>query len=246
MNTNALRSLSVAAILAASGATAQGNDWQYNLSFYGFLPDTDIGLDTPRGSADGTLSLSDALENLDMFFFGAFEAHNGRWGGAIDVQYFDLSFSNDTPTRLTSGLDTDLTLTVVTAMGFYRAFEDQQTAVDLAAGLRWTDVESEFKFKPGLLPGRTIGADIDWVDPIIGARVRHQFSDRWSGTALADWGGFDSDSETYQILVTADYEINENWLLRGGFRYISFEYEDDGVTLDIDQYGPLIGVTYRF
>ena len=61
-----------------------------------------------------------------------------------------------------------------------------------------------------------------------------------------DRGGFDSDSETWQFLATVNYALNENWLLRGGYRYISFENEDDGSTLNIDQSGPIIGVTYQF
>ena len=134
----------------------------------------------------------------------------------------------------------------MTVAGLYRVFEDQRTSLDLTAGVRWTEVDTTIEFQPGAAAGRSFGSNVDWVDAIIGARVQHQFSDRWSGSGYADWGGFSSDTETWQVLLTLGYALNESWELRGGYRYISFENEDDGVKLDIDQSGPILGVTYRF
>ena len=246
MNLKTLCSWLTAALLTASGAAAQQGAWNYSASGYLFMAETDTAIDTPAFSGEATLSFSDALDNLDFAFMGAFEAHNGQWGGAIDLMYLDLSFGDDTPGPLFSGVDTDLEMTIVTAVGFYRVFEDRQTAVDLSAGLRWTEVDTTLDFRPGVAAGRSLSSSVDWVDPIIGGRVRHQLTENWGLTGLADWGGFASDSETYQVLLTADYAINESWVIRGGYRYISFEYEDGDTTLNIDQSGPIVGVTYRF
>ena len=247
MNTKAL-GLSIVGLLSASSALAQQGAWEYSATFYLFMAETDTSISTPSRSVETTLSFSDALDNLDFAFMGVFEAHNGQWGGAIDVMHLDLSFGTDTPGPVFSRANTDLEMNVVTAVGFYRVYEDQQTAVDLGAGLRWTEVDTGINLVPaaGPGPGPSVSDSVDWVDPIIGGRVRHQFSERWGVTGLVDWGGFNSDSETYQFLLTADYAINENWVVRGGYRYMSFENDDDGVNLDIDQSGPILGITYRF
>ncbi|MEM0947026.1 MAG: DUF481 domain-containing protein [Pseudomonadota bacterium] len=238
--------LALAGFLTAAGAQAEDGRWQFSASFYMFMAETETAIDTATSSLDSTLTFSDALENLDFAFMGAFEAHNGQWGGLIDVLHYDLSFGTDTSGPAFSGVDTDLELNVVTIAGLYRVFEDDKTALDLTAGLRWTEVDTTLTLNPGVARGRSVSDSVDWVDAIVGARLNHQFSDRWSGTANVDWGGFDSDSETWQVLLLVNYALNDSWSLRGGYRHISFENENDGTTLNIDQSGPLFGVTYQF
>jgi len=63
--------------LMASPVGAQQSDWSYEASIYLFMPETDVSLSTPMGTIDGTLSFSDALDNLDLAFMGAFAASNG-------------------------------------------------------------------------------------------------------------------------------------------------------------------------
>lgn len=66
----------------ATAASAQQSDWSYEATIYLFMPETETSLGTPMGTLDGTLSFSDALENLDFAFMGAFSATNGRWLGS--------------------------------------------------------------------------------------------------------------------------------------------------------------------
>ena len=245
MQTSRILPVTFAAALAASGALAQQSDWDYSASFYLFMPETETGIDTSLGSADSTLSFSDALDNLDFAFMGAFEAHNGRWGGLIDVMHTNLSFGSDTSGPAFSGIDTDLELNIITVAGLYRVHEDARTTIDLSAGFRWSEVDTTIEFTPGAVAGRVFEASTDWFDPVIGARFNHQFSDRWSGTGLFDYGGT-GDSESWQVLLTANYAINENWVFRGGYRYVSLENEDGGATINVDQYGPIFGFTYQF
>ncbi|WP_254445896.1 hypothetical protein [Ruegeria sp. HKCCD7255] len=63
----------------ATTASAQQTDWSYEATIYLFMPETETSLSTPSGTLDGTLSFSDALENLDFAFMGAFSATSGRW-----------------------------------------------------------------------------------------------------------------------------------------------------------------------
>lgn len=225
---------------------AQQTDWSYEGSIYLFMPETDVSLDTPQGSLDGTLSFSDALENLDFAFMAAFAATNERWSIIADYSYTDLSFSNETSGPAFSGLETSFTVQYFSGYVGYRVFTDQSAKIDLVGGFRWFRTETEFDLQAGTAPGRTTNVDESWTDPVIGARARVAFSDRWSGTGFIDYGGFRSDSETWQVLLTADYAINDRWLLRGGYRYISFDHDIDGNDFKFDQSGPVFGATYRF
>ncbi|WP_253285072.1 hypothetical protein [Ruegeria sp. HKCCD6119] len=107
-----VKSCLCAATLSASAATtaaAQQSDWSYEATIYLFMPETETSLSTPMGTLDGTLSFSDALENLDFAFMGAFSATDGRWLILADYNYTDLSFSNSTPGPASSGLETSFT-----------------------------------------------------------------------------------------------------------------------------------------
>ncbi|WP_254430517.1 MULTISPECIES: outer membrane protein [unclassified Ruegeria] len=234
------------ATLASAPVSAQQSDWSYEASVYLFMPETDVSLDTRLGTVDGSLSFSDALENLDFAFMGAFSATNGRWLVLADYSYTDLSFSNDTPGPATSGLDTSFTTQYLSGYIGYRAYDAPGVQIDAVGGFRWFSTDTVFQLQPGTAPGRRATADDSWTDPIVGARARVQFSDKWSGTGFFDYGGFRSGSETWQVLLTADYAINERWLIRGGYRYISFDHEISGNDFTFEQSGPLLGVTYRF
>ncbi len=227
-------------------ALAQQSDWSYEASIYLFMPETETSLSTPMGTLDGTLSFSDALDNLDFAFMAAFAATNGRWSLLADYNYTNLSFSSDTPGPASSGLDTSFTTQFLSGYVGYRVYEDQTANVDIVGGFRWFSTETDFELQPGVAPGRRTTVDSSWTDPVIGARARVKFSDKWSGTGFVDYGGFRSGSETWQVLLTADYAINDRWLIRGGYRYISFDHDIDGNDFKFDQSGPLIGATYRF
>ncbi|SLN24321.1 outer membrane protein [Ruegeria meonggei] len=230
----------------ATAASAQQSDWSYEATIYLFMPETDTSFETALGQVDGTLSFSDALENLDFAFMGALAATNGRWSVLADYNYTNLSFGNTAPGPANSDLDTSVKTQFLTAAVGYRVRQDPLVSVDLTGGFRWYSTETEFTLTPGTMPGRTNTADDSWVDPIIGARARFTLSDKWTSTTYVDYGGFRSGSQTWSVLVTADYAINDRWMLRGGYRYISFDHEIDGRDYEFSQSGPLFGATYRF
>ncbi len=232
--------------LSGHASVAQDGSWQYTGSLYAFMPETNTSLDTAVGDIESTLSFSDALDNLDFAFMGAFEASNGQWSFIGDYLLFDLSFGNDTPGDAFSGIDTSLKTQIFSGYAAYRVYGTPTLSVDVGAGFRWFDTETDIDLLPGALPGRSFGSSEDWVDPLIAARARFRISDRWIGGAMVDYGGFSSDSETWQVLLTAGYELNENWVLSGGYRYIEVDHEIDGNDFSFDQSGPLIGISYRF
>lgn len=232
-------------LMSVGVASAQERPWRYTASLYAFMPQTEASIESATGPVEATLSFREALENLDLAFMGALEASNGQWTVMGDYLYFDLTFRNSTPGPLFSGLETSQKIGIFSGYVGYRIYDAPEVQADLVGGFRWFDAETEFRLRPGVVGGRTIQANDEWLDPIVGARARFRISDRWSGTAFADYGGLDGD-ETWQILLTADYSINENWMIRGGYRHISLDHEIDGRDFSFDQFGPLLGITYRF
>ncbi|MFC3613308.1 porin family protein [Lutimaribacter marinistellae] len=238
--------LALASLTTTDSVSAQGSNWQYEATVYLFMPESKTAITTPAGRIEGTLSFSDALDNLDFAFMGAFGASNGQWSFLIDYMYNDLSFGNATPGPAHSGLNTSMTTKILNGYVGYRVYDSGSAQVDIAGGFRWFDTNTALTLLPGTQPQRTAVADASWVDPVIGVRARVDFSERWQGTAFVDYGGFSSDNETWQVLLTADYELNDNWMLRGGYRYISMENIVNGNPFEFSQSGPIFGATYRF
>jgi hypothetical protein len=227
------------ALFATSAAQAQ--EWTYNASFYLFAAETDTGF----GGREATLSFSDALDNLDVAAMGTFEANNGQWGVIVDYMLTDLSFGNSTPGANFGDLNTSAKTQILTAALSYRLYDTGTFQTDVTAGARWFDTKTTLELTPGLLPGRKTRFSDSWIDPIVGFRTRMEFGGNWSGTAVADVGGL-NDRRTWQVVLTANYAINENWQARFGYRYIDIRNDDDDQDYVFKQSGPIFGLTYSF
>lgn len=236
------------ALLIAGPALAADSGWHYDATLYAWVPGSSMSVDTDYGTLDADKSGSDALNQLDMAFMGTFEARNGRWGFIGDVIYADITTTEDTPFgRLYRDAELDTTMTAFSAYVAYRAAESETLAFDVAAGYRafWVDIDGTLN-SAGRARDRSASASDSWVVPIVGARLRAQFSDKWYGTVLADAGGFSGDDSTWQALASVGYRFNPRWSAQLGYRYMGVEKEIDGFDAEMDLYGPLIGVTAQF
>lgn len=227
---------------ACSPALAQDSDWDFGATIYLFTAETDVGI----GDLESTLSFSDALDNLDFAFMGAFEARNGEWSFILDYMLTDLSFENDRAGPVVTGVNASLKTQIINGYAAYRVYNTPDALIDLAAGFRWFDTSSDLSLLNGGTVLRSASTSENWVDPVIGVRAQFAFSEKWSGTVFADYGGFSSDSETWQVLLTANYAFNDRWVGRFGYRQISVDHDIDGNSFSFDQSGPILGVTYKF
>ena len=96
---------------------------------------------------------------------------------------------------------------------------------------------------------------VDWVDPFIGARLRHQLAPGQEIVVRGDVGGFDVGSEfSWQAMATYNWELctTGGHILEGyvGYRALSVDYsQGSGKTryeYDVLQQGPVLGATLRF
>jgi hypothetical protein len=96
----------------------------------------------------------------------------------------------------------------------------------------------------------------DWVDPLIGVRVRHQFTPNQDLAVRGDIGGFGISSNGSQFSWHASAIYSYSWqhegyaiAALGGYRALSSRFAagpNIGGTLELVIHGPVIGVSVRF
>ena len=247
MKLSKIRSFVAAGLVAlASPAFAQQSAWDTSFTFYLFAAETDTSISTPLGRIDSTLPFKDALENLDFAFMGTVEARNGPWSLIGDYAYTNLGFSNSTPGPEFGGVNSDVKLHVANAYAMYEAHSTPSLSFDVGAGVRYFNADIQLDLVPGTSAGRTGNFSDSWFDPVVAARLSFPISDKWSARAFFDYGGFRSNSESFQAILTARYAFNDQWSLVVGYRYLDLTHGPSDDELDFTQSGPVIGVNYKF
>jgi hypothetical protein len=96
--------------------------------------------------------------------------------------------------------------------------------------------------------------DMEWVDPFVGARIRHQLAPGKEVMLEGDVGGFGVGSDfSWQLVGTYGFDTS----LFGtpfhaviGYRALSVDFSENGRFgkngIDFVQHGPIMGVTFRW
>lgn len=85
------------------------------------------------------------------------------------------------------------------------------------------------------------------MDPIVGARARYNFSDRFYAIARADVGGFGVGSDiTWQAYGAIGYQLTAHTTLELGYRHMYVDYADGNFSYDISTSGVQLAIGYRF
>lgn len=245
--------LTALALVAGLGgpADAQERSWQYAVSIYGWASGIDTSVDTPLGTIGTELSFADVFDKLDFAFFGTFEARKGPWVVFGDLNYSDLSTALGEPVGANfADVETDPTLAVISGFVGYAVVDRPDLRIDAGAGFRYYDVsvDTQLVGNPGV-PNVQIPHSKSWTDAIIGLHLYAPVSGRWFARAYVDVGGFglgDSSELSWQVYAGGGYTINEVWAIEAGYRTLSIKQDFDNATVELDQSGPLIGVTMRF
>ena len=96
--------------------------------------------------------------------------------------------------------------------------------------------------------------DMEWVDPFVGARIRHQFGGGEMLTLVADVGGFGAGSDfSWQTIATFAFDVNcfgtpINTVV--GYRALAVDYSENGAFgdngMDLIEHGPIVGLNLRW
>ncbi len=252
--------------------------WSYRVTPYGWLMALD-GTQTVRGrSVKVNASFVDIVEESDTLvgLMGNFEARNGPFALYGDLVWSSIGFErNDVRTRTpapgvtttvgrTLGLDIQMAIAEVGAA--YEVARFGALAFDVLGGARYWYQEADLSFEVDrtigigdleLVDGRAFArsGSVDWLDPVIGARVRYAVAPGHELWLRGDIGGFGVGSDfSWQAIGAYGFELGtyQGITFSGviGYRALYVDYvQGEGrqrYEFDMLQHGPVLGISARF
>lgn len=215
------------------------------LSVYAWLSSITNDVTTSRSESTTDVAFSDLISALDFANFAHLEIQKGKWGMFSELDFVKLShdaeFRNPMGIPFKIGADLVLKQTMI-ELGAFRSFEGKRVGLDALLGARYSRIDSDVNVGP-------LGASIskDWVDPMVGARLRFKIADRWNASLRGDFAGFGTGSElTTNAVAVISYTISDRYDVGFGYRYMDVKYETDRLDLDMTTYGPVVGMNIRF
>jgi hypothetical protein len=264
---------------------AAPSQWSFAFTTYGWLPWMSGDAVVKGRAFDVQVNPSQMLSNLDWSGIPAWmsyaEARNGRLALFNDIVYAKLAGSADFAksgklgvATLVGNVKADDEQAVIEAGAAYEVWGEGVsgsagfTGLDVLAGGRYWHQEANISADLAanvVLPGSGLtisggrvfakSGSVDWVDPFIGARLRHQLAPGQELIVRGDVGGFGVGSDfTWQAIATYNWQmcttgghVIDAYL---GYRALSVDYsQGSGNTryeFNVLQQGPVIGATLRF
>jgi hypothetical protein len=224
-------------------------------------------------SVDINVDAFEVLGHLDAApYMGYSEARRGPLTLYSDTFYAKLGIDGSV-SRSVRGLsvgadaDVDFKQTIIELGAAYEVARwRSDTAIDLLAGARYWHQDMSLRFDltgtldlNGVVVSRNRAiarsGDVDWVDPLVGFRVRHHLAPGQGLVLRADVGGFDAGSQfSWNVLgaYTFTFAVRNGVTYAGvlGYRALGVDYETgSGVNryeYDVVQHGPVVGLTVGF
>lgn len=266
------------------GTAAADDAWKVRTTLYGWLTSITGSVAVNGNEVDIDADFSDTASEMDSLvaLMGYTEARKKPWGVYFDLVYANIGFTGGSAREtspipgLTISADSrsgvDLALLVAELGGMYElgSWETSKggtTGLDVLAGVRYfhTSVDLSFEITGAVnLPPLGLSqegslavarsGDIDWVDPMIGLRLRHDFAGGDRLQLRGDIGGFGVGSEFSWQLMAAyahDFTWGDSVLsLALGYRVLDVDYSTGSGLSEFDFnttiHGPLLGLTFRW
>lgn len=245
--------------------TVAGQTVDVDASFFDIVEksDTILGLMGHFEARKGPLALYSDLVWASLTFSGSRSA-TGPLGG-VDVSVdADLDYEQ---TVIEAGISYEIArfsgdaVSLKDDVGSPASF----TAIDVLAGARYWRESVGISLDitgtgPGVLPpgfqvsgNRVVARSgaIEWVDPVVGLRVRHQFSPGQELQLRGDIGGFGVGSDfSWQLFGGYSFALGDSWSGVVGYRALSVDFSEESSNgtrgIDLIQHGPVVGVSYRW
>jgi opacity protein-like surface antigen len=177
----------------------------------------------------------------------AAQARWGQWGLFTDFVWMQLKTEALTPGPAFSDAELKSDFFHTTAALTYRLPTQGNFHADILAGARLWYVNQDIEFTAGALPGRTIGDDNTWIDPMIGIDTRYDLNNRWSLIGKGILAGFGVSADfAYEVLGGAVYHFTPTISGTLAYRYLHEDYSKDRFEFNLDAHGFIVGVGFRF
>jgi hypothetical protein len=230
-------------LLTASPASAE--EWRTSFVLYGQFFAIDGTASVGDLSIDADLSFDELADHLDASGAVAMRSETDVLALNLDAEYSALTAHPvDSVTQTAGEIETGSTTVALNAA---RRFSER---FEVYAGVRYVALDLRVSAVRG--SSKVSGdRDVDWVDPLVGARVELPLGERWTLTGSADVGGFGVGSElALNLLATLEWHIKPTFDVLFGYRALDIDYDhsDNGVNFEYDvlTLGPGAGVRFTF
>lgn len=276
--------LACAAGILLLGSAAADDQWTVRTTMYGWLTSITGSASVNGNEIGIDADFSDTASEMDSLvaLMGYTEARKSAWGVYFDLVYASIGFTGGdvyerTPIpglnlSASSNSGADLSLMIVELGGAYelgawKSNNGGTTGLDVLAGGRYfrSSVDLTYEITGvvdlpplGLSPEGSFAVarsgDLDWVDPIVGLRLRHDFAGGDRVQLRGDIGGFGVGSDfTWQVLAAYAHDFHWGDSLMSvalGYRILDIDYSTGGggneFGLNTTIHGPLLGLTFRW
>ncbi len=257
--------------------------WRISAEPYGWLIGIDGNVSVRRHRIDIDESFIDLVEdnNIVGAFMGFFEVRKGPFAVFADVVWADLDFSGNIQRSanpianldilVAASADLNYELTVVqsgaaievarwtngastTALDLMGSARYWNNSVDVSARVSATIDLPRIGFRAS--GSRALGRSgtLEWVDPVVGARLKHRTASGSELTFIGDVGGFGVGSDfSWQAFGTFGRDTTVLGIpLQAvvGYRALSVDYRELGPFgrsgVDAVLHGPVVGAKFRW
>ncbi len=222
------------------------NTSKFMLFPYVWLVSLDGTVAVDNVNAPVSISLGDALSNLDPALSLHFEGSAGRYSIWFDGMYLNLSSD---PFRTANNVQMELSFEYVISefIVSYHPGESRRLFEPFIGG-RYTNLYARVISDN---PLANASRRRDWFDPLLGGRFVTELSERMILIARADIGGFGVGSDlTWGLTAGLGFRLSKSIVLTGAYRLLDVDYENsEGVSsfkYDAQQSGGLAGVAFLF
>lgn len=223
--------------------------------------DVRIGLPLWASGMDGEVGVRNRTANVDEDFWDIFDVldftaalnvevrYCGHWLFFVNAIYIKTE-EDARPGGLLSGIISEVDLTqkyVNSDFGVgYNLFPKKRLRLEPFGGGRLTYLDAEIDLHIAG-PNPEFSRSRTWVDPIVGLMFQYPTDSRFSLIAEADIGGFGVNSDsTWQAQGGIEWDVTRHFYLRGTYRHLSTDYDDDGLLYDVALSGPQLEIGFRF
>jgi hypothetical protein len=227
----------MAALAPLSLAAQDDEGWSFDVSLYGMAAGMSGDVTVKGVTADLDVPFGTVLDNLEFGAFGRVRASYGRWAVATDVIYAGLGASK-------GPFSGDVDQWLVSPTLEYEVCQ----YLDVFAGARYNNISAELRGPFG----RVSSGTVDWLEPVIGGRVKVPLYKSLSFQVMGDIGGLGVEGTglSWQVEPVLNWQITQRCSLQAGYRWIQSDYEKGSganrFSYDVLMQGPQVGFTMHF
>ena len=236
--------------LPAAAQTKEQDNWKFQIAPYLWVAHVDASTSLPQ--VDGSSSANP--QRFDTHFAGGLEMAAAVQYRSVGVMADFNWLRLDTKSANTGPLNTSVNLKsdyiYSTAAATYalpvESILDGKFHAEVFAGARIWSVSSDFTFNG--LRDRSLDASNSktWVDPVVGAKLRYDFTRHWLFLVRGDVGGFANDDLGYDVFAGPGYQFTDWFMLTLGYRYLHQEYSHNDFSFNANAHGFLLGAVFQF